>query len=278
MTPECPAGLVDARRGGTTPDRYVVPTEVERGRMTALVGMLLRRSSERSAMDSKANALRYRIDDIPEIPGAVLLREIEADKRGGGAYAFRRDTSSKLVVQAPHTFFDEGTLPLSCEFFKRAGAAALFIDSAHRYKAAEADEQGEHPADVAHARDSLFQAATEGALAAVPGATVVQLHGFGPRESGAEVVVSSGVSRPNQALPTRARELLSPLVRGRVDRFPDESRELGATTNVQGELVRRSGGRFLHVEMSAAFRKTLLADPELRGRFLDALARAVESP
>jgi hypothetical protein len=65
---------------------------------------------------------------------------------------------------------------------------------------------------------------------------------------------------------------------GKVERFPDESSELGATTNVQGALVRKSGGRFLHVEMSSDLRKKLLADGELRARYLEALARSLSEP
>ena len=140
------------------------------------------------------------------------------------------------------------------------------------------DEHGDHPADVAHARDSLFQAATAGALGALAGLTVLQLHGFAPRESGAAVVLSSGANQSGAPLPTRARDCLLPIVPGPVLRFPDECQELGATTNAQGAVVRAAGGRFLHVEMSAALRQLLLSDEVFRGRYLDALARSLALP
>jgi hypothetical protein len=233
---------------------------------------------DRSDAEARARAVGYRLEDVPEVPGAVLLRELPTQRRGGGAYLVRLGTASRLVVQAPHTFFDEGTLPLACELFQRASAAALFIDTAHRYKAAQADERGEYPADVAHARDSLFQAATVGAISRIVGLTAVQLHGFAPRESGAAVVLSSGSTEPGAPLAKSVRERLLPLVPGPVLRFPDESQELGATSNVQGAIIRAAGGRFLHVEMSAGLRQSLLGDASFRVRYLDAIARSLELP
>jgi hypothetical protein len=273
----CPAGLLAARRGGSAPDRYSIPSDSERTEFSALIASLLG-PLERASAEAKARTLGYRLEDVPEVPGALLLRELPTRRRGGGAYLVRPGAASRLVVQAPHTFFDEGTLPLACELFQRAGAAALFIDTAHRYKAAEPDERGDHPADVAHARDSLFQAATVGAINRVVGLTVVQIHGFAPRESGAAIVLSTGASELLAPLTTRARTELSPLVSGPVLRFPDECQELGATTNAQGAVVRAAGGRFLHVEMSARLRQTLLDDAALRARYLEALARSLELP
>lgn len=274
----CPPALLAARRGGSVPERYVVPSAIERAAFSVLVKRLTSSNFDRGSVEAQAKTLGFRILDVPEIPEALLLTELPTAKRGGGAYLFARTGKSTTVVQAPHTFFDEGTLPLACELFSRSHAAALFIDTAHRFKAAEIDENGAFPADVAHATDSLFQAATEGVLEAFGPLTVIQLHGFGPRESGAAVVLSAGTSMLTSPLPSRARELLTPIVPGLVARYPDESRELGATTNVQGEVVRRAGGRFLHVEMSAPFRQALLADDQLRARYLDTLASCLQLP
>jgi hypothetical protein len=276
---DCPAGLVSARRGGSDPDRYSVPSEAARAAMTDLVARLVTGGAAvRASVGSAAAALGFSIDDVPEWPGTVLLRELPAERHGGGAYVLRLARTSTLIVQAPHTFFDEGTLPLGCELFTRASAAAFFIDTAHRYKSAEVDENGDHPADVAHAPDSLFQAATEGLLRAMRNVTLVQVHGFASRESGADVVLSAGTKRPKADSLARAQRALTPLSLGRIARFPDESSELGATTNVQGTLVRGRGGRFLHIEMSSGVRKNLLANAELRARFFEALTRSLAGP
>jgi hypothetical protein len=273
----CPEGLLAARRGGAEPDRYVAPSVAERTAMTGLVTDLLRPAADLDVLESRARAIGYRFEPVPEMPGCVLLRELDDQRRGGGAYLFRVRTPSRLVVQAPHTFFDEGTLPLACDLFQRTAAAALFIETAHRYKAAEVDEHGDHPADVAHSEESFFQAATAGILSAPSPPVLVQLHGFGPRESDAAVIVSTGALQRGDPWLARTRELLTPLVPGRVDRFPDETEELGATTNVQGRLARSVGARFLHVEMSAALRRSLLPDADGRSRFLDALGRTLET-
>jgi hypothetical protein len=60
-------------------------------------------------------------------------------------------------------------------------------------------------------------------------------------------------------------------------RYPEDTKELGATTNVQGAAVRRAGGRFLHVELNEETRRILLADAPLRGRALAAIAASMES-
>jgi hypothetical protein len=240
--------------------------------MRDAMSLLLGSAPRARAAETLAKA-GFEIVDLPDIAGAMLVREVESRRRGGGAYVVRGGSRSHLIVQAPHTFFDEGTLPLACELFQRADAAALFINTVHRYKGAAPDAAGNHPADVAHAPDSLFEAATEGALTAIAGLTAVQVHGFAARESGARAVVSSGDKRGASPLATRAKAALDAVVGGGVLLFPDDTSELGATTNVQGNYLRQHGGRFLHVEMSEGLRRELQADPALRERALTALAR-----
>ncbi len=271
---ECPETLVAARKGGSAPDRYVIPTSVEQTDMSRLFAQF--GIEAMASLRAPAKRLGFELAAVPAQAGVWSLVEAADRKRGGGGYLLREPSTSRLIVQAPHTFFDEGTLPLACELFQRAAAHALFIETAHRYKAAEVGESGKFPADLAHSEDSLFQAATLGLLAQRDGATIVQLHGFGPRESGADVVLSSGATDPT-ALVDAAWRALSEIV-GKVARFPQESRELGATTNVQGALARSHGVGFLHVEMSAELRQRLLSDAELRARFFQALLRGLDSP
>jgi hypothetical protein len=275
----CPAALLAARRGGTDADRFVPPNDEERAAMSDLVAQLVAGgSAQRPVTGSLAVAAGYEIVDVADLPDTMLVREVESRRRGGGAYLFRLGAASHVVVQAPHTFFDEGTLPIACELFGRAGAIALFIDTAHRYKAAEADDQAEFPADVAHSPRSQFQAATTGLLTALPHATVVQLHGFAQRESRASAVLSSGVARGGDPLVQRAAAMIARVVGEGVLRFPEDTDDLGATKNVQGHAVRAAGGRFLHVEMSAELRSSLLADPLLRDRLMGALAQSLSEP
>lgn len=276
----CPAALAEARRGGTDAERYVVPGEADRTAMRDAAAMLLAKGAKgREEAVKIAASAGFDVIDVPELTGVVLVRELNEKRRGGGAYLIRLDAGpARVVVQTPHTFFDEGTLPLGCELFQRSSASALFIDTAHRYKAAEANENGEHPADVAHSTESIFQAMTEGVLRVAPKVTIVQLHGFAQRESGSQVVVSSGDRRGGDDLVLRVAERIGPVVGGGVKKFPEDTNELGATKNVQGAAVRSSGGRFVHVEMESRLRQALLKDAPLRGRYLDALAAGVSAP
>lgn len=266
---ECPAALLAAREGGLEPGRYVAPTAEEARTLRDAFAFDLARVAEAG----------FAIEDLGH--DLILVRERER-RRGGGAYLLRKQASSRLIVQAPHTFFDEGTLPLACELFARGHAAALFVETAHRYRAAEQTASGVHPADVAHARDSFFQAATEGLLRArrAQRPVVVQLHGFQNREVDFSVVLSGGIRRHGLSIVNATGGALSRLLSARgargAARFPDDQDDLGATTNVQGALVRELGSEFLHVEMSASLRRALLDDAGFRASFLATLADATE--
>lgn len=281
----CPRALLDAREGGLDPDRYVAPPDGERRALRDAIASLL---AGRGDAKEHASAAGFELVDLEDDRG-VLVREVASKRRGGGAYVVRPGARSRLVVQAPHTFHDEGTLPLAYELYARANAAALFVSTAHRYKAAPKTAAGSWPADVAHARDSFFQAATEGALRARPAPppgslVVVQLHGYGEREGGGSMVVSAGVRTPGHPLVARATTALGRIVStaasanvtGSVLRFPEDHGELGATTNVQGSIVREAGGQFLHLELAASLRRVLLEDDPLRASFLATLADALE--
>jgi hypothetical protein len=269
----CPAALAQTRRGGARPGFYLAPSEDERRAAHAAVAQLLR-----SEGVGDAASFGYEVVPLEGWSDAVLLREIDDKKRGGGAYVVRKGSSSSLVVEAPHTFYDEGTFPLACELFQRTRARALFINTVHRYKASPAGADGKHPSDMAHSAASIFQAATEAAVEVVPTLTVVQLHGFADRKLGARAVVSSGERRGGAPLVARVAKGLEEVVGPRILKYPEDTNELGATTNVQGAVVRRANGQFVHIEMDDGLRRDLLRDPTLRGKALDALGNALQAP
>jgi hypothetical protein len=273
----CPAAILEARQGGSQPNRFVAPTEDERVAMRALFARLLAARDDGAIGAARAEAAKTGLEivEAPEMPGTMVLREVEGRRRGGGAYVVRFGSPSRLVVQAPHTFYDEGTLPLACAYFSQAQGRALFVNTVHRYRGAPQDAQGQHPADVAHAPATLFQAATEGAIQAINRITVVQLHGFGARDPQARAVVSTGDKRAGTALVTRVAKALEGAVGPPVLRYPEDTAELGATTNVQGAIVRAAGGCFVHIEMDEGLRKDLQADATMRGRFFAAMNGAL---
>ena len=149
MDTGCPPAIAATRRQGTTSGRYVTPSEEARNHARLAISRILRGDA-----DVDVSAFGYEIVPLAESNDLILLREKADHKRGGGAYVVRKGGSSSLVVQAPHTFFDAGTLPLAWELFQRAKARALFINTAHRYKSATPLPDGTHPSDVAHATDS----------------------------------------------------------------------------------------------------------------------------
>ncbi len=274
VPPGCPAVLAATRAGGMDAGRFVAPDPVERGAVRDAIAHLVGDGEAgRRAAHASALGAGYEIVDPLDLPGAVLLREVASRRRGGGAYVVAlAPRAPHLFVQAPHTFYDAGTFPLACALFATSGAAALFIDTSHRYRSAARDATGAHPADNAHNAASLFQAATEGLLRGRRGATVVQLHGFSERQGGASLILSSGGGGPGDETVAQAAAAMAPIVGSGVRRYPEDTRDLGAVTNVQGIAVRRAGGRFLHVELDADLRRALLADAALRGRMLGALA------
>src|SRR5262245_5332089 len=111
---------------------------------------------------------------LTKIPGHALWLLAESGKRrGAGAILLRVGPAPPLLVEAPHTFFDQGTLPIAVTLFDALRGRALLVSTAHRYggKPAPAgdDEDGEGqgesggkartpPSDVAHAERSFFLA------------------------------------------------------------------------------------------------------------------------
>jgi hypothetical protein len=266
----CPKLLEEARRGGAVRGAYVPPTDAETSGMSRAMNALA--SGREDEAKKEAAQIGFRVVDVPEMAGVAALVEGER-RRGGGAYLVRRGSTSKLVVQAPHTFFDEGTLPLGCAFFEQSKARALFVNTAHRNKGAPNGENG--GADVAHLPHSLFQSATEGIVLVLGASSVLQLHGFDNRPM--KVVVSSGEPRPGIEHVARVAKELDAIVGGGVARFPEDpgSEELGAKTNVQGKLVRARGGLFLHIEMRRDVRTLFIEDAAKRTAAFAAIAASM---
>ena len=249
-TTVCPKTLASARKGGATPNKYAAPTAEQADRLRDIVERLLRGGAgEVASARQSASTIGFEVVDAPEVLGAIVVRETA--NHGGGAYLLRLGSSSRLLVEAPHTFYDSGTFPIACELFQRAGARALFVNTVHRYKGAPPTRRGSIRPTSPTRRGSLFQAATVGFVKVVPKVTVVQLHGFGAAEGRGRAVISAGERKPGDALVARVQGSFQQILGDGILRYPEDSSELGATTNVQGAAVRDAGGRFLHVEMGS---------------------------
>ena len=199
-----------------------------------------------------------------------IIKEKEPVYRGSGIYVRRCGADTEpLVVQAPHGYHDLHTGRIARQVFRDAGARWLMLNSLQRYKSRKGETPSDefHPADAAHNPRLMFQAVTRGILEASPTILFAQLHGFEDRSHGVDVILSDGRRTP-QIWSEHLHAAWKP--KGlRVEVYGTNGKGLGATTNVQGNLINAAGGRFLHVEMTVAvrghmkktddFRKTLSA-------------------
>lgn len=268
--------LDNLRRGGRGEVRYVEPTAEEAsafGAWVLAVGRAAKAGQEPAVSPPPGFAIE-RLDDL------WILAEAPGRRRGAGAAAVRVGPATPRIVEAPHTFFDVGTLPLALAAFRAQRARALLVNTVHRYAATglrppgrggDGDEPAEPcPSDVAHAPLSFFLAAHEALLAAEPGTWAVQLHGFADATApGVAVILSAAGTGLDPAPPAGALGAL--LGAERVRRYPEEIHVLGALTNVIAQSSARLGAPFLHVEVARSMRSRLGADGALRARFAAAL-------
>jgi hypothetical protein len=251
------------RRGGRDRIAYLPPIPSE-----ALAYAIWVRTAAEAARDGAPLEGEcppgFRLEVLPAAPHLWLLSEEEDARRGAGVVILRRGRAASALVEAPHTFFDRGTLPIALTAFESCGARALVVNTVHRFR------MPARSADVAHAELSFFLLAHEALLEAFPGLPCIQLHGFSEdRAPGASVILSAAGS--GAAVPAKS---LRAVVGEEVRVYPDEIRKLGGMTNVEARASRRAGAPFLHVEIARGLRDRLTADEDLARRFVHALMPA----
>lgn len=191
-----------------------------------------------------------------------VLRDNPAALHGSGCYVFRDEPAppGAILLQAPHVYFDVGTGYIAAALFMAPASAsrvhAVIGNTAHRYLQADGSKQRQqiNPADAAHNVDHPLAHVSD-ALSAFGPLTIVQLHGFGadnPALADVDVVVSAGTEPASSAAGQAAAALRTTGLR--VALFPDDTRALGATTNVQGASARLHQREFVHIEMATAVR------------------------
>ena len=279
-----------ARKG-----QYVAEAPARLGRTRTAVNVLLDALKHEQPLDRAGAAL-----------AAVHLRLVRTELGGGAAVAVVEEPSHRegrgifvwrcgalaheRIVQVPHSFFDEDTLPIGLAA-AAAGARALFVNTVHRYpggiaptqavgeEESGAEDSGERPspADLAHQTETTWQIMTLGALEHFAPIVLLQLHGFADRgdaaHAGEGVVVSpSVVDAGKQAAKHVVARLARALTGVGVCLFPRDTRVLGGTRNAQARLLAsHDSGVFLHVEIARTVRRRLASDEVLRGAFVDAV-------
>jgi hypothetical protein len=270
--------LSRARKGGKTRTEYVVPDAREltsyRGFLERLLG-----SSSRSSANPVPDG--FRLQSVE--PNVQVLLEDESRRRGAGAVVIRSGEATRVIVEVPHSFHDEATLPIGVAVFDAARARVLVVNTVHRYQSRndatendsqEPDEAGQTTAsDLAHAPESFFLSTHEAFARSYPGGVAIQLHGFRDTSAvGVDAILSA--AKTETAIEELASRLRAKLGM-RVAAYPRDIRRLGGTKNAQAQLSQKLKHRFIHLELSQSFRRRLVQDASLMSRFASLLAEEV---
>jgi hypothetical protein len=208
-----------------------------------------------------------------------VLAEADDTRRGAGLAALRPGKSRPFLIEAPHCFFDRGTLEIALAVFERLEGRALLVNTMNRSSAGTAEERmdearrGSSPSDLAHVEESFYSTAHAELVRADPELVAIQIHGFkDDHVPGTAAVVSASKTRGDARSVAIALRQAFPSMTFKI--FPEEVDTLGGTQNRQAELSRAARAPFVHVELSATLRTALNSDAALTERFADALAAA----
>ena len=184
-----------------------------------------------------------------------LIRE-SSSVSGQGVYAIRAAPKKQVMISAPHSFFDKHTGEICETMFRDRFFSVAAWNTAHRREV-----------DVARVREHPFGRLTSAFIECNESCRVVQLHGFAKskRETAeaqkADIIVSSGRMLPSIWAIRTAAKLRQNVPEFTTKLFPDEVRELGATSNAQGRVLREMGSDgYLSLELSRQLRERLKDD------------------
>lgn len=227
---------------------FAVPTGEEKAGFAALAAAIEAgdtREAAKLAAASGYDLLRY-VDHGDEGAQSYLLRERKGMRRGWGLYVLRIGPASNVLVEAPHPLYDEGTAQVALAAYRALKARALLIAGAHR------DANRDGSADVAHNRQTVFQAIHE-ALAGETAPVVLQVHGFAAvRHPGyPQVVLGSDQASASSVLQRLSQALAAAgLSAGVCD--GTSWKDLCGASNVQSSLM--ESGIFVHLELTESVR------------------------
>jgi len=247
---------------------YEEPSEQDIRAAEKLFHLLLKKEHDRAALDPLLQSLRCELVELTQNGEQFLVvKEKEAHRNGWGLYAFRRNASDAMVLDAPHSGDDAQTGMLAELFFLESRAAAVAWSTAPR---STPTKDGRKEADLPHLPDGILHAFHRAFVAAHPQGVAIQLHGFGDsgRSISAGIIISGGSESPPDWLLKTAGSLAEKMPLP-VAVYPRDVKELGGATNAHARLFRAAGHRgFAHVEMSSKMRVALKRKPDLRQAFL----------
>ncbi len=262
----------------TPAPRYVKPTLDEAERYRGWVGHLSTSALEaRLPSEPAPNGFVGRLVDLGRI---WLMAETSGNNRGAGAVALRVSARVPVVVEVPHSFFDEGTLPLGITIFEELSARALLVNTVHRGGPGTDEERidrarsGESESDVAHQPRSFFHQAHLELGRIWPSAHVIQLHGFRDEKMPTAKIIVSAAGTSAVTAPL-ARALNDAFGVGTARLYPEEVDQLGGTQNAQAQANRDESRAFIHIEIAASLRTQMVRQKSLQERFARAISKGL---
>jgi len=238
---------------------YIPPTYAEQTDFANLVSGIFAKDLGRAVNLAAKDryTLSYYVDRGDDYAVSYLLREQRPIQKGWGLYAFRLDSPSDIIIEAPHPLYDKGSPSVALDLYRALDARALLIAGAHRN--ADSDKSS----DVAHAAESIFQSvhmALSREIRHLSGAVVIlQIHGFhSSKHEGYPQVVFGLGEKPlpkEVAVAQKIKEALSKkgITAGICAGDGSAYEDLCAKKNAQAAVM--EDGIFIHIELDEKIRQ-----------------------
>ncbi|MEB3200619.1 MAG: metallophosphoesterase [Synechococcaceae cyanobacterium] len=253
---------------------YVPPNSAQLAAFLSLADAL--RANDETLAVSLADGLDYEVVRFTDsVSGRRFLGTRErlvggVPTRGWGSYFLQPAFSRDALVEVPHPRFDLHTEELGARSFRDSGARGFLMAGAHRHA------NGTGTADVAHLAESIFQQVHASWIGSGGRTDTWQVHGYAASghsfPEGTDAVLSNGdgsvsaeVLALDSAITSRGHlsYAYNTLAAGSAANLAVNDglagsgfSSLGGTTNVQGQLSRLRGGRFIHAEFEQSLRFT----------------------
>jgi hypothetical protein len=238
-------------------ENYVVPTSGEQADFSKLVSLIYVDELTQTVLLAGHHnyTLSYYVDRGDDYAMSYLLRETRPIEKGWGLYALRMESTSNIIVEAPHPLFDRRTPSVALDIYRALDARAFLIAGAHR----NANQDGS--ADVAHQPDSIFHAVHEALSQEIKTTSgdviILQIHGFHSSKHDGYPTVVIGFGNEIQPVELGLAQKLETAFSEQgvsVGLCDGETwNELCGRKNSQGSSP--DGATFLHMELDESIRK-----------------------
>src|ERR1044071_9205035 len=171
-------GILEKNMPRAKSQGYLLPTSEEQADFAELVSALNKSDLTRAVDLATRNAytLNYYVDRGDNDAMSYLLREQKPIQKGWGLFALRLDSTSNIIIEAPHPLYDKKTPTVALDIYSALDARALLIAGAQR------NANRDNSADVAHTAKSIFQSVHvtlfDEIQTSSEGVIILQIHGF----------------------------------------------------------------------------------------------------